>query len=93
MVTHLGELGPDIIDLVEVLTGVAGRQFKAGPLTMGLTKAKYTAMYRTGLKDELMAVNVRGFGRALAAAGNPMTGWILSPDEVGEDLPDWGVNY
>ena len=91
VITHLGELGPDMIDTVEALTNAANKQFKAGPLTMGMSRSKYTAIFRTQFKDELLAANARGFVRALAAAGNPMSGWVLSPDEVGEDLPDWDV--
>ena len=93
VITHLGELGPDLIDLVEVLTSVAGKLFVVSPLTMGVSRAKYTAQFRTKLKDELLTANALGFGRALVAAGNPMSGWIMSPGEDGDEMPDWDCPY
>ena len=74
IITHLGEMGPEMIELVETLTGVAGSRFKRSPLTMGLSKTKITAIFRTKFKDALMAANAQGFGRALMAAGNPIAG-------------------
>jgi hypothetical protein len=95
VITHLGELGPDLIELVETLTTYAGKQFRPNlPSSMGMTRAKYTAIYRTRFKDALLCANARGFGRALLAAGNPMAGWVLAPGDEHEDLPDWDVyNY
>jgi hypothetical protein len=90
VITHLGELGPDMIGLIETLTSAAARQFRAGPLSRGLSRAKYTAIYRTKLKDALLCANASGFGQALVAAGNPMAGWVRQPDEW--DLPCWDVN-
>ena len=76
-----------------MLTGVASKQFTPGPLTMGVSRAKYTAQYRTRLKDELLTANALGFGRALVATGSPMTGWVMSPDEVDTDAPEWVCPY
>jgi hypothetical protein len=92
VVTHLGELGPAMIGLMETLTGVAGTNFRRGPETMGLTRTKVTAIYRTRLKDAVLCVNAAGFGQALMAAGNPIPGWAMAPDEM--DLPAWDIhNY
>jgi hypothetical protein len=92
VITHLGELGPDFIVLIETLTAEAGRQFRpTAPAAMGMTKAKFTAMYRTRFKDALLCANASGFGRALLAAGNPMAGWALAPGDEDDDLPDWDL--
>ena len=91
VVTHLGELGPDMIKFVELLTAECGRKFKPrGWATMGRSKAKCTAAYRTRMKDAILCANVAGFGQALMAAGNPITGWTMSPEET--ELPGWEVN-
>ena len=92
VVTHLGELGPDTISLVERLTGVAGKQFCASsPHARGLTKTRVTAAFRSRFKDALLAANARGFGEALIATGNPIAGWVPAPDDAG--LPGWDVGY
>ena len=43
-------------------------------ITMGMSRKRHTGAFRTRLKDAVMADNAAGFGRALAAAGNPMGG-------------------
>jgi hypothetical protein len=91
VMTHTGELGPEFISLIETLTNVAAKQFRKGPLTRGISRARHTAIYRTKLKDALLCANATGFGQALIAAGNPIRGWILSPVEDWE-LPEWDVN-
>ena len=92
VITHLGELSPDTISLVERLTSVAGKEFKArDPYTRGLTKAKVTGAYRSRFKDALLAANARGFGEALIATGNPIAGWVPAPDDA--CLPGWDVRY
>ncbi len=49
VITHLGELSPGIISLVEQLTAVAGKQCSSrSPLSRGLSKAKVTAAFRQG---------------------------------------------
>ena len=56
VITHLGELSPGIISLVEQLTAVAGKQFSSRcPLSRGLSKAKVTAAFRSRFKDALLA--------------------------------------
>ena len=92
VITHLGELSPGIISLVEQLTAVAGKQFSSrSPLSRGLSKAKVTAAFRSRFKDALLAANARGFGEALVAAGNPIAGWVHAPDDA--CLPDWEGPY
>jgi hypothetical protein len=94
IITHLGEIGPALIDFIEVLVAVAGKQFDPrDPMSMGMTKARFTARYRTKVKDELLAISALGFGRALECAGNPMSGWVLSPEDADGDLPDWEAIY
>ena len=70
-----------------MLTGVAGSRFKRSPLTMGLSKTKFTTIFRTKFKDALMAANAQGFGRALMAAGSPIAGWVQPHDE--DELQSW----
>ena len=92
IITHLGELGPGLISLVEELTACAGRQYRPNsPFSCGRTKARATAAYRTKLKDALLAANAEGFVRALMATGNPIGGWVSAPDDA--DLGSWDVGY
>ena len=92
IITHLGELEPGFITLVEELTACAGRQFRPNsPFSCGNSKARMTAAYRTRLKDALLAANAEGFGRALMAAGTPMGGWVGAPDDA--DIGSWDVSY
>ena len=72
IVTHLGELNPGMLGLVEDLTAVAGKQFVArSPLSRGLIKGKTTAAFRTRFKDAVLAVNARGFGGGPHCYGQP----------------------
>ena len=92
IITHLGELGPGFISLVEELTACVGRQYRShSPFSCGNSKTRTTAAFRTRLKDALMATNAEGFGRALMAAGTPMGGWFHAPDDT--DLGSWDVEY
>ena len=88
VVTHLGELSPGFIQLIEKITTAAGAGYQPGPLNCGAPRKMFTNRFRTRLKDGIMAANARGFGRALRGAGNPMPGWICSHvDEL--LLPTW----
>ena len=92
IITHMGELGPGFITLIEELTACAGRQYRPNTaLTCGRSRAQTTAAFRTRLKDALMAANAEGFGKALMAAGTPMGGWVCAPDDA--DLGSWDVMY
>ena len=84
-----------MIRLIEVLTKEAGLQFKPGPFTMGMSRQRHTGAFRTRLKDAVMCANAAGFGRALAAAGNPTGGGLnLSPTEFDDlEMPSWDVQY
>ena len=91
IVTHLGEMSPDMITMVEHLTCMAGADYVPSYMTMGQPRKRFTGAFRSRLKDHIMAVNARGFGRALMAAGNPMTGHVLDPADI--DLPSWEEEY
>ena len=92
IVTHLGELSPGMIGLIETLTSAAGQAYRNGILARGLSRKKFTAIFRTKLKDAILAANAAGFGQALMAAGNPMAGWMMAPESIESDLPDWDIN-
>ena len=79
IITHLGELGPDMINLVETITGAAGKAFRKGLMSRGLSRSKYYATFRTRMKDALLAANAEGFGQALLAAGIPIARWVVPP--------------
>jgi hypothetical protein len=88
VITHTGELSQGMITLIERITAEAAKNFRRSELTLGLSKKRFTAAFRTRLKDALMATNARGFGRALYGAGNPMPGHTCSPaDDL--LLPNW----
>ena len=76
VITHLGELSPHLIELIERLTSAAASNYRPGPLNDGAPRRIFANRFRTELKDALMAANARGWGRALRAAGNPMPGWV-----------------
>ena len=40
-----------------------------------------------------MAANARGFGRALMAAGNPLTGHVVNDDDDMHDMLDYEGQY
>ena len=88
VVTHLGELSPDFINLIEKITAAAAAGYRPGPLNNGAPRKTFTARFRTRLKDSIMVANARGFGRALRSAGNPMPGWVSSPEDD-LHLPSW----
>ena len=51
IITHLGELGPGLITLVEEPTACAGRQYRPhSPFSCGNSKARTTAAFRTRMK-------------------------------------------
>ena len=88
VITHLGELSPGCIQLIETITAAAGTAHTPGPLNAGANRAHTTRKFRTRLKDAIMAATARGFGRALRSAGNPMPGWVIAPsDDL--HLPSW----
>ena len=91
VITHTGEMSPDMIELIEILTNESVIDYKPGYMNMGRTRKRQTGAFRARLKDAIMASNARGFGRALRAAGNPMTGHCLSFDDVG--IPSWEGQY
>ena len=72
------------------MTSEAARNYVPGYLTMGQPCKRFTAAFRSRLKDAVMAANARGFGRALMAAGNPLTGHVVNDDDL--DLPDCGTD-
>ena len=95
VVSHAGELSPGMIKLIEVLTREASLQYSPGPLTMGMSRKRHTGAFRTRLEDAVMAANAAGFGRALAAAGNPMGGGCrICPSDLDDlEAPSWDVVY
>ena len=91
VITHLGEMSPDMINLIEILTNEAVLDHTPGYMNMGRARKRVTGDFRAKLKDFLMAANARGFGRALMAAGNPMSGHCVDGDTV--DIPSWEWEY
>ena len=84
-----------MINLVETITGAAGKAFRRGLMSRGMSRSKYTAIFRTRMKDALLAANAEGFGQALVAAGNPIAGWVVPPDNFDWDSssPEWITTY
>ena len=88
VITHLGELSPGFIQLIEMITAAAASNYHPGPLNDGAPRKTFATKFRTRLKDAIMAANARGFGRALRSAGNPMPGWVCAQfDDL--LLPSW----
>ena len=91
VVTHTGELSSGMIKLIERITQQATTSLSKGPASLGLSKKRFSAAFRTRLKDAVMCANARGFARALMNAGNPMPGLLCDPaDDL--LLPEWACN-
>ena len=75
VMTHRGEMGPDLIRLVELMAGTLKSKAIRGEipqmLLMGMKPSEYSARFRTKCKDRLMATMARGWGRQLRAVGFP----------------------
>ena len=87
--THHGEFSPDLIRLVELLTRQAARNFKYGHDTQGLSRQRYTAMFRTRLKDALTTTIASGYAGHIEAVGTPIEGWVLSAQDASLDEESW----
>jgi hypothetical protein len=92
IVTHSGEMSPDMYTLIEIMTSEAARNYTPSYLTMGQPRKRFTAAFRSRLKDAVMAANARGFGRALMAAGNPLSGHVVNDDDDDVDVFDMPDN-
>ena len=75
VMTHRGEMGPDLIKFVELLAVTLKSKALRGEIPqsilMGTKPSVFSAMFRTRCKDRLMATMVRGWGRQLRAVGFP----------------------
>ena len=87
--THHGEFSPDMIRLIELLTRQASRNFKFGHDTQGLSRQRFTSMFRTRLKDALTTGIATGYAGHICAAGTPIQGWVSAPIDARLDEPSW----
>jgi hypothetical protein len=74
IVTHTGQFSNGIFSAIEFLSMAALRRAKAaGHRDDGVTPARFTAGFRTALKDRLATAIVTGYGKMLGAAGLPQS--------------------
>jgi hypothetical protein len=75
VLTHMGEIGPELIRLIEFFATLLKRRAAEGlvpqPVLLGRTPADFSARFRARCKDRLMAALVRGWGRQLRSVGFP----------------------
>jgi hypothetical protein len=69
IVTHTGEMAPELITLVESITMQFARTITPSDLEDGLSRSRRTGFFRARFKDALMVAMAEGFGRTLVAAG------------------------
>ena len=93
ILSHQGEMSPDLISLIELFTAQYKTLCASLNLQDGVSKGKRAADFRCRFKDALMATNARGFGATLGAAGSPrFTPQPLELDGLVSALPAWEVS-
>jgi hypothetical protein len=74
VMTHTGELAPEVFIAMEKLALEARRQTKLTPSPIGIMPALASAQMRTKIKDGMAAAMATGFGFMLRSAGFPTDG-------------------
>jgi hypothetical protein len=90
--SHSGEMSPESIRVVELITREYATMVSGHYFEDGLALKRRTALFRTRFKDALMVANANGFGSTLAHAGTPRAGRTLSPPDAFGGLPDWEIS-
>jgi hypothetical protein len=83
VMTHTGELAPEVFIAIEKLAMEARRQTKVTPSPIGIMPALASAQMRTRIKDGMAAAMATGFGYVLRAAGFPSDGQAVDSQDVG----------
>jgi hypothetical protein len=73
IVSHTGEMAPELITLIENITRQYGTLISREDLEDGISKNKRTGIFRARFKDAIMVAMAEGFGRTLAVAGREHT--------------------
>ena len=76
IISHSGEMAPELITLIEHITMQFARSITARELEDGISKSRKTGEFRARFKDALMAAVSEGWGRALASAGQPFLPYL-----------------
>ena len=76
IISHSGEMVPELITLIEHITMQFARSITARELEDGISKSRKTGEFRARFKDALMAAVSEGWGRALASAGQPFLPYL-----------------
>jgi hypothetical protein len=69
IISHTGEMAPELVTLVENITRQYAKTITPGDQEDGVSRNRKTGMFRARFKDALMSAMAEGFGRLLAAAG------------------------
>jgi hypothetical protein len=90
--SHLGEMSPVAIKVIESITNVYKEKISMMYFEDGISIKRKTAEFRMRFKDALMVANANGFGKTLSVAGQMRVGMnVVSPHDFG-GLPSWEVN-
>jgi hypothetical protein len=82
VMSHTGELGPEVFIAMERLAMEARRQVKITPSPIGIMPAMASAQMRTRIKDGMAAAMATGFGLMLRSAGFPSDGHAVDSHDV-----------
>jgi hypothetical protein len=69
IISHTGEMAPELHTLVETITVQYARTITQKDMEDGVSKGRRTGMFRSQFKDALMTAMAEGFGSTLAGAG------------------------
>ena len=89
ILSHLGEMSSGLVTVIETVTRKFGELAAAEHLHDGVSLKRKTGAFRSEFKNALMAVNARGFGRAIGDAGRS---WVCAGDLLNtfwECVPEW----
>ena len=88
-VTHLGEMSPDLIALIETCTRKFGESIAKERRSDAVLLKRRTGEFRSRFKNAIMAANARGVGNMIADASRH---WSHSLDTIGafwDRVPSW----
>ena len=93
ILSHLGELSPTAIRVVELITRAYNTLVSKQHFEDGVPLKRRTAQFHTRFKDALMCANASGFGRTISLAGQPRAGHPVSCPDASAGFPDWEAVY
>jgi hypothetical protein len=82
IISHTGEMAPELITLIETITRQYARTITTRDLEDGVSKTHRTGMFRAQFKDALMSAMAEGFGGVLSSSGKVFIPYIRKFDTL-----------